>query len=111
MTSDTLRQKFIYNTPFNDDGFPLLNSRLSVISEGMRIFCASGKHLLELEQGDFDKFCDDSKDDNIDAIVIIDDYHLQCQNPLLLRGIKAHLMSFCYLFQQKGFYSAIVVKS
>ena len=61
MTSDTLRQKFIYNTPFNDDGFPLLNSRLSVISEGMRIFSVSGKHLFELEKGDFDKLCDGLK--------------------------------------------------
>lgn len=111
MTSDTLRQKFIYNTPFNDDGFPLLNSRLSVISEGMHIFSVSGKHLFELEKGDFDKLCDGLKNNGIDAIVIINDYHLQCQNPLLLRGIKAHLMSFCHLFQQKGFHSAIVAKS
>ncbi len=106
MISDTLRQKYLYATPFADDGFPLVR-----LDDESRMDCdsietISGSSLYHWEQETFDAFVT-SRKGKIAAVLIEDDLCLQSNNPILKNGVKCFLMSFAYHFKKAGFQCAI----
>lgn len=110
MTSDTLWQKYVYDTPFDDDEMPLLNSRKSTIDGTRKTFEISGKSLYGLDSRSFEKICKTLMDGNFGNVVIIDDYQFRSNNSTVVKGSKAHMMSFCHLFQKKGFNAIVSTK-
>lgn len=107
MTADTLWQKYIYNTPFDDDGLPLLNSRLSEILKDNEPYIISGKALFTLSEADFDSLCFRLSSFGFNSIFIENDYELKSNNIILKKGVEAHLKAFCRLFQDKGFHCRV----
>lgn len=107
MTSDTLWQKYIYNTPFDDEEMPLLNSRLSKLDFNDKNFIISGRSLYDLDKASFIELCSSLKSDSYINITIIDDYCFASDNMYVKNGAIAHQKSFCYLFQKQGFHCCI----
>lgn len=103
MISDTLWQKYIYNTPFDDDEMPLLNSRKSIINGIYKTINISGKSLYSYNKKDFLKLCNDFHNNDYLNVIIDNDYEFESNNSILINSAKAHMLSFCYLFQENGF--------
>lgn len=104
MTSDTLWQRYIYDTPFDDDEMPLLNSRMSVTdSSTEKSFRISGRSLYSLSLMDFERLCTSLKRGGYHSVVIVDDYAWLTENGRVRKGADAHMKAFCHHFQRKGF--------
>lgn len=108
MTSNTLWQKYIYNTPFDDEGFPLLNSRKSALEPPVAYLL--GSSCYQLTEKEFGVLCGNLHRQGVHSVVLINDYHFQSDNPIVQKGSLAHMMAFCFLFQQQGFSSYIKSK-
>lgn len=106
MIGDTLRQKFIYATPFADDGFPLVVLDDETRFDPTKTEYVSGQSLYFWEESEFRAYVESTKK-KASAIVILDDYRFKSGNKLLEDGAKCHLMSFAYLFKKAGFLCAI----
>lgn len=102
MISDTLRQKFIYSTPFTDDGFPLVILDDGQRDEGTSFVTVSGKSLYYWGKEDFDRFISNTKG-RAEKIIILNDYELKSRNQRLEDGLKCYLLSFAYHFKKSGF--------
>lgn len=110
MTSDTLWQKFIYNTPFDDEEMPLLNSKMSIVDPCRKTITISGSSLYDFEQDNFICLCEGLANDGYGNVLIENDLHLRSGNFLVEKGAKAYLLAFCYLFQKRGFHCKITEK-
>ena len=99
MTSDTLRQKFIYDVPFDDDGFPLL--KLDHIENKLKMHTVLASDLWFIETNTFNALCTMVKKSYAGVSIKID-HTFRSSNPILLRGYKCYLMSFAYLFKKEG---------
>lgn len=101
MTSDTIRQKFIYNTPYDDNEFPLvLEDKIDIENDEYSSINAS--YLYCLEEDDFNKIVNNVISRNIDKVVIRNDYHFKSSNKILINASLCHIMSFVYLFKKNG---------
>ncbi len=106
MIGDTLRQKYLYATPFKDDGFPL------VVLDDEKEFCPerteyiSGQSLYFWKEDELHSFIK-SRKHSTDSIVIINDYNFDSRNKCLEDGARCHMMSFAYLLKKAGFSCAI----
>ena len=109
MTSDTLWQKYIYNTPFDDEGFPLLNSPKSVIDPPLAYLL--GSFCYQLTEKEFGVLCGNLHRQGVHSVVLINDYRFESDNPNIRKGSLAHMKALCFLFQQQGFCSRIEEKN
>lgn len=102
MISDTLRQKFIYSTPYSDDGLPLvvLDEIRDDESSGETI---SGKSLYFWERDDFERFVS-THAGKTKKVIIINDYDLKSSSKRLEDVPKCYLMSFACLFKKPDFF-------
>lgn len=107
MTSDTLWQKYIYNTPFDNEEMPLLNSRMSKLDFNDKSFIISGRSLYDLDKTSFIELCSSLKSNGYINIIITDDYRFTSDNLYVRNGAIAHQKAFCYLFQKRGFHCCI----
>lgn len=107
MISSTLRQKYIYNTPFSDDDFPLVKLDIDIDANSNDVFKINASDLYNLEENDFEKILT-SLDLNIISVLIINDYRFKSQNKKLINGSKAHILAFAYLFKKNGYNCNIV---
>lgn len=105
MTSDTLWQKYIYNTPFDDEGLPLLNSRKSTPEPPIAYLL--GSFCYQLTEKEFNILCKNLHRQGVHSVVLINDYCFKSDNPIIRKGSLAHMRAFCFLFQQQGFCSQI----
>lgn len=101
MTSDTIRQKYIYNTPYNDDEFPLVLEDNIDINKS-EYFSIDASFLYFLEEQDFIGIVNALKSSRITNVVIINDYHFKNTNKILNNASLCHIMSFVYLFKKNG---------
>ena len=101
MTSDTIRQKYIYNTPYDDNEFPLvLEDNIDIEKDIFSSINAS--YLYCLEEQDFKRVIQNIKTGNIDKVVIRNDYCFKSSNKILVNASLCHIMSFVYLFKKNG---------
>lgn len=100
MISSTLRQKFIYNTPFDDDEYPLV--KLDLIEDCKNPYEIKASSLYFIDEKRFNQIVNSLQKD-CDSVVIIDDYEIKSQNGILQYGIKAYILAFSYLFKKQGF--------
>ena len=101
MTSDSIRQKFIYNTPYDDNEFPLvIEDNIDIQKEKYLLVNAS--FLYRLEENDFDQLVASNKSSNISNIVIRNDYYFKSSNKILINASLCHIMTFVYLFKKNG---------
>lgn len=107
MISNTLWQKYIYNTPFDDEGLPLLNSRKSTPEPPISYLL--GSSCYQVTEEEFVILCKNLQRQGVHSVVLINDYHFQSDNPIVRKGNLAHMMAFCFLFQQQG--SSSYIKS
>lgn len=105
MISDTLRQRFLYSVPFDDNGFPLVvfDDQLENQAKSETI---SGKDLYFWEKEVFERFVD-SRRGRIEEIIIVNDLDLKSGNKRLSDGLKCYLMAFAYRFKKSGFRCSI----
>ena len=73
MTSDTIRQKYIYNTPYDDNEFPLVLED-SFDIEKDKYTSINASYLYCLEEQDFKRVVQNIKTSNIDKVIIRNDY-------------------------------------
>lgn len=107
MTSDTLWQKYIYDMPFDDNEMPLLNSRMSVVASSNHCIMIPGKALYALDENKFVDLCKHLFFEKIENIIIKNDYEIKSKNQVIENAAKAHMMSFCHLFQENGFHCRV----
>lgn len=107
MVSSTLRQKFIYNTPFNDDDFPLVKLDGDIDNNSIHTFKINASKLYELEENDFGALLKDLKL-KFNSILIINNYKFKSQNKNLINGSKAHILAFAYLFKKNGYKCGVI---
>ena len=100
MTSDTLRQKYVYNVPFDDDEYPLVKFDKELVNKA-NLFTIKASDLWFIEQEDFNKLCKVVKG-HYDGIVIKYDYEHKSHNQTLYKGNKCYLLSFVYHFKKSG---------
>ncbi len=100
MVADTLRQKFIYATPYDRNEFPLVELDKELNSSTKNTYKINASALYFLEKADFESLVDKIKREH-DSILIIDDYHFKSTNVILNKGCLCHMMTFAYLFKQK----------
>ena len=99
MLDSTLRQKFIYNTPFTDDEMPYI--LLNNIDGDAVVIKLS--HLYKLEEIDFINLSEKLKNAKTNELLLINDLMITSNNQIIQRSIKCYLLSFAYHFQKQGF--------
>lgn len=107
MVSSTLRQKFIYNTPFNDDDFPLVKLDRDIDIGSIHTFKINASKLYDLEENDFNELLKDIEI-KCNSVLIINDYDFKSQNKNLINGSNAHILAFAYLFKKNGYKSNVI---
>ncbi|HBF68516.1 MAG TPA: hypothetical protein DDW20_04250 [Firmicutes bacterium] len=101
MTSDTIRQKFIYNTPYDDNEFPLVLED-NIDMENDKYYLINASYLYCLEEFEFNTIIKDIKNKNIDKVIIKNDYLLKSGNKILVNASLCYIMAFVYLFKKNG---------
>lgn len=99
MLDSTLRQKFIYNTPFTDDEMPYVI--LDDITEEAKVITLS--NLFKLEIIEFAKLLEKLKNEKLDTLLLTNDLTIISNNQILQQAIKCYLLSFAYHIQKQGF--------
>lgn len=99
MVYDTIRQKFIYNTPFDDKEFPKVT--LDETATFKNPYSINATYLYSLEIDDFENVVDTIRANN-DSVIIVNDYRLKSRNEALSDGIRCHMLAFAYLFKERG---------
>jgi len=99
MLDSTLRQKFLYNTPFTNDEMPYV--LLDEVSSGAKQINLS--HLCVLEESAFIKLAIEARSTNTNEIVLVNDLTLFSNNLIIVRALKCYLLSFAYHFKKLGF--------
>lgn len=101
MVADTLRQRYIYATPYNKDEFPLVNldKELNILDN--KAFKINGTQLYSLEENEFKTLLNVIKS-KFNSVFIINDYNFKSSNTILNRGCLCHMMAFAYLFKQNN---------
>lgn len=100
MVYDTLRQKFIYDTPFDKDEFP----KLCLINENSSFkkpYIINASSLYFLEKDDFTSLIKVVRKEH-DSLIINNDYSFINSNKALEEGAKCYVMAFAFLFQKEG---------
>ena len=107
MVADTLRQKFIYATPYDKEEFPLvsLDGELNMLSKNTYKIKASSLYFLEKDE--FEIIIIKIKSNDC-SVLIVNDYNFKSSNIILNRGVLCHMMSFAYLFKQNNLKCNIV---
>ncbi len=100
MVADTLRQKFIYATPFDENEFPLVELDSDLNSSTKDIVKINASSLYFLEKDGFESLVNEIKSKH-DSVLIVNDYHFKSSNIILNKGCLCHIMAFAYLFKQK----------
>lgn len=100
MVADTLRQKFIYATPYDDNEFPLVELDANLNASTNNSYKINASTLYFLEKEDFESLVNEIKFKH-DSVLIINDYRFKSFNAILNRGCLCHMMAFAYLFKQK----------
>lgn len=124
MTSQYLKQKFIYDVKpdlnefpqIRDDSVPIDMNMVSPLSiDQPTIFDEKtdsryvlGSSLLECSLERFYSMVSRAKTLNIHSIIIKDDENTLSNNPILEEGHKCYLESFIFLFQKNGLKSWLV---
>lgn len=101
MVANTLRQKFIYATPYNENEFPLVTLDGDINSLTGNTFKINATTLYSLEQNDFQSLINIIKS-KYSSVLIVNDYRFKSANIILNRGCLCHMMAFAYLFQQNN---------
>ncbi len=99
MLDSTLRQKFIYNTPFTDDEMPYVI--LDNIAKDAIVIKLS--YLYVLEKSEFLELSMKLKDAKSNDLLLTNDLAITANNQIILCAIKCYLLSFAYHFQKQGF--------
>lgn len=99
MLDSTLKQKFIYNTPFTDDEMPYVI--LDKLPDNPKMISIS--QLCSLEYYDFNNLISDLKNRKAFEILLCNDAELHSNNDMIKRAVKCYLMSFAYHFKKQGF--------
>lgn len=106
MVYDTLRQKYIYNTPFDKKEFPKVDLDHDLSSFKNAYFInASSLYFIEAEA--FNGLIGSLKG-KIDAIVIKNDLKFKNENKALEEGSKCYILAFAFLFKKNGFFCKII---
>lgn len=100
MVSDTLRQKFIYNTPFDDNEFPLVVLDEDISSNSADTYKINASKLYFIEEMDFENLI---KSISNSKVLILNDYKFKSLNSILNKGSLCHILAFAYLFKKNGF--------
>ncbi len=106
MTSDTIRQKFLYNIPLLDNGFPLVKLD-DIVSYSGDIKIIRLTELWKLELQSFKELLE-SLTITTSFILLKNDLSIQNDNPILSNAIKCYLESFAYWFKKANLKVAIV---
>lgn len=101
MTSDTLRQKYIYNVPFDDNEQPLVKLDLG-LKGNASAYTINATDLYFMEENSFITLCKNI-DSRYSGIVINNDHDSRSKNRILENSNKCYLLSFAYLFKKAGF--------
>ena len=101
MVADTLRQKYIYATPYDKDEFPLVELDKDLNSTTENVFKINASKLYFIEKNEFETLVNIIKP-NKDSVLIINDYSFKSSNKILNKGCLCHMMSFAYLFKQNN---------
>lgn len=101
MITDTLRQKFIYATPFDKKEFPLVQLDKNLESKTTVIYKINALSLYFLEKEDFEKLIK-SIVGKYNAVLIINDQKFKSQNCILKNGFLCYMMAFAFLFKQNN---------
>ncbi len=99
MISSALRQKFIYNTPFDDNEFPLV--KLDLIESCKKLYKMKAISLYFIDEKRLNRIANSLQKD-FDSIVIINDYKIKSQNKILHECIQAYILAFAYIFKKQG---------
>ena len=101
MTSDTVRQKYIYNTPYDDNEFPLvLEDNINV--EKDIFYTINASFLYSLEEEDFKNVIQSIKSNNMNKVIIRNNLGFKSSNKILINASLCYIMSFVYLFKKSG---------
>ena len=106
MTSDTVRQKFLYNIPLLDNGYPLVKlDDINSYSGNIKII-----RLTELWNLELQNFKELLKILSINPsfILLKNDLYIQNNNPIMQNAIKCYLESFAYWFKKAKLKVAII---
>ena len=107
VTSDTIMQKYIYNTSYDDNDFPLvLEDNIDIEKDKCTSINAS--YLYCLEEQDFIRIVQNIEINNIDKIIIKNDYCFKNSNKILINASLSHILSFAYLFKKKRFKCKVI---
>ena len=98
MVADTLRQKFIYATPFDKDEFPLVNLDKNLDLKTKNTFKINASELYFMEKDEFESLVNIIKSHS-NSVLIVNDYNFKSSNIVLNKGCLCHMMSFAYLFK------------
>lgn len=101
MVADTLRQKYIYATPYDEDEFPLVELDRNITILSKNVFKINGTQLYSLDEDEFKSMLVTIKS-KYDSVLIINDYSFKSSNAILNRGCLCHMMAFAYLFKQNN---------
>ena len=101
MTSDTIRQKYIYNTPYDDNEFPLVLEDDADV-ENIQFFSIKASYLYYLDEHNFISIVQNIKSNNLDTVIIKNDYCYKSSNKILIDASLCHIMAFVYLFKKNG---------
>lgn len=99
MVADTLKQKYIYATPYDKNEFPLVKLDSEINSLAKNVFKINASTLYFLEQNDFQSLVSEIKSKH-DSVLIVNDYLFKSSNMILNNGCLCHMMAFAYLFKQ-----------
>lgn len=106
MTSDTIRQKFLYNIPLLDNGYPLVKlDDINSYSGNIKII-----RLTELWNLELQNFKELLKNLSLNPsfILLKNDLYIQNNNPIMQNVIKCYLESFAYWFKKANLKVAII---
>lgn len=98
MVADTLRQKFIYATPYDKDEFPLVDLDRNINLKMEDVFRINASELYFIEKEEFESLVSTLKSHN-NSVLIINDYNFKSSNVILHKGCLCHMLSFAYLFK------------
>ena len=107
MVTDTLRQKYIYATPYDESEFPLIELDKDLNSLTNNVFKINASILYFLEKEDFESLINEIKSKH-DSVLIVNDYRFKSFNTILNKGCLCHMMAFAYLFKQNNLKCNIV---
>ena len=101
MTSDTLKQKYLYNVPLLDNEMPMFKNDIIIFNqESIRLPLSL---LYEKDNNSFKQLLLDLKKMGIKNIILYNDISFLSDNIILKNAIQYYINAFAYWFKKNKF--------